>query len=132
MGFELRLLLDTCTFVWLTAAPNRLSAPARDVIDKETNDLFLSHVSIWEIHMKHRARKLDLPQKPRLWISRQLAARGLIDWPIDLEAIHRTSELPGHHKDPFDRMVIALAEIHGFVIVTPDPAFQEYKSRLIW
>lgn len=128
----MRLLLDTCTFVWLTAMPDRLSPAARDAINLERNEIFLSHVSVWEIHMKHLAGKLDLPQKPRVWISSQMAARGLDEWPIDLESIHRTSELPAHHKDPFDRMLIAQAEIHGFVIVTPDTAFHGYKTRLIW
>jgi PIN domain nuclease of toxin-antitoxin system len=128
----LRLLLDTCAFIWLAAAPDRLSPAARVAIDSDTNDLFLSHISIWEIHMKHHARKLHLPQKPRLWISRQLTARGLIEWPIDLESIHRTSELPGHHKDPFDRMLIAQSQVHGFTIVTPDTAFQNYHAKLMW
>jgi PIN domain nuclease of toxin-antitoxin system len=132
MGSRLKLLLDTCTFVWLAAAPGQLSPAARDALDSEENVLFLSHVSIWEIHMKHHARKLTLPQKPRLWISGQLAARGVTDWPIDLETIHRTSELPSHHKDPFDRMLLAQAEVHGFRIVTPDAAFQKYRAELIW
>jgi PIN domain nuclease of toxin-antitoxin system len=128
----MRLLLDTCTFLWLAATPAQLSPAARRALDSESNELFLSHVSIWEIHMKHQARKLTLPQKPRPWISRQLAARGIADWPIDLEAIHRTSELPDHHKDPFDRLLLAQAEVHEFRIVTPDPAFQKYRAKLIW
>lgn len=82
--------------------------------------------------MKHLAGKLDLPQKPRLWVSRQLAARGLIDCPIDLETIHRTSDLPFHHKDPFYCTLIAQAETHGFAIVTPDTAFKAYRAKLIW
>jgi PIN domain nuclease of toxin-antitoxin system len=132
MGPGVRLLLDTCTFIWLSAAPERLSDAAREALDSDANDLFLSHVSIWEIHLKHLAQKLTLPQKPRLWISRQLAARGLSDWPIDLETIHGASDLPNHHKDPFDRMLVAQADVHGFQIVTPDAAFQKYRAKLIW
>jgi PIN domain nuclease of toxin-antitoxin system len=132
MGPGVRLLLDTCTFIWLAAAPDNLSPGARDALDTEANDLFLSHVSIWEIHMKSMAGKLTLPQKPRLWISRQLSVRGVFDWPVDLETIHRTSELPNHHEDPFDRMILAQADIHGFSIVTPDAAFRKYQARLVW
>ncbi len=79
MGPGVRLLLDTCTFVWLSAEPEHLSKAARQALDSDANDLFLSHVSIWEIHMKHLAEKLILPKKPRSWISRQLAVRGVID-----------------------------------------------------
>jgi PIN domain nuclease of toxin-antitoxin system len=128
----MRLLLDTCTFVWLAAEPQRLSPAARTALDSEANDLFLSHVSIWEMHMKHLAGKLTLPSQPRIWISGQLAARGITDWPIDLETIHRTSELPNHHKDPFDRLLLAQAHLHAFAIVTPDDAFEKYSSTIIW
>jgi PIN domain nuclease of toxin-antitoxin system len=132
MGAFMRLLLDTCTFVWLTVEPGRLSEVAVQALDSETNDLFLSHASIWEIHLKHLAGKLKLPQSPRIWISKQLTTRGITDWPIDLETLHQSSEFPLHHKDPFDRLIIAQASVHQLHIVTPDAAFRPYELRLIW
>jgi PIN domain nuclease of toxin-antitoxin system len=128
----MRLLLDTCTFIWLAAEPTPLSQAASEALDSENNDLFLSHASVWEIHVKCFSGKLTLPLKPRIWISRQLTARGVTDWPIDLETIHQTSEFPLHHKDPFDRLLLAQAVVHQFHIVTPDVAFLPYKARLIW
>ena len=128
----MKLLLDTCTFVWLTQEPDKISSKARRAIDHAANDLFLSHASIWEIHLKVKSGKLELPDSPRLWISQQLAARGVADWAIDLEALHETSELPPIHKDPFDRLLLAQAQIHQFHIVSPDEFFAEYRANVIW
>ena len=82
--------------------------------------------------MKYFAGKLILPQKPRPWIAQQLCARQVTDWPIDLETIHRTSDLPAYHKDPFDRLLLAQSAVHDLRIVTPDPAFRRYKAKLLW
>ncbi len=128
----MKLLLDTCTFVWLTQEPEKISAKAKRAIDQVANDLFLSHASIWEIHLKAKSGKLKLPDTPRRWISQQLAARGVVDWSIDLESLHETSELPPIHKDPFDRLILAQAQIHHFHIVSPDDFFAEYGTNVIW
>jgi PIN domain nuclease of toxin-antitoxin system len=128
----MRLLLDTCTFIWLAAEPDKLSNRARRAVSDEGNELFFSHASAWEIHIKSLAKKLILPDRPRLWISQQLSARHVTDWPIDLEAIHGTSDLPTHHKDPFDRLIVAQSLVHDLRIVTPDPIFRRYKAKVLW
>jgi PIN domain nuclease of toxin-antitoxin system len=128
----MRLLLDTCTFIWLAAEPDRLTNRARRAVSDESNELFLSHASAWEIHIKSLAKKLVLPDRPRLWIAQQLSARQVTDWPIDLETIHGTSDLPMHHKDPFDRLILAQSLVHDLRIVTPDPIFRRYKARVLW
>jgi PIN domain nuclease of toxin-antitoxin system len=128
----MRLLLDTCTFIWLAAEPDRLSNRAGGAVSDESNELFLSHASAWEIHIKSLAKKLVLPGRPRLWIAQQLSARQVTDWPIDLETIHGTSDLPMHHKDPFDRLILAQSLVHDLRIVTPDPIFRRYKARVLW
>jgi len=128
----MRLLLDTCTFIWLAAEPDRLSNRAGRAVSDESNELFLSHASAWEIHIKSLAKKLVLPGRPRLWIAQQLSARQVTDWPIDLETIHGTSDLPMHHKDPFDRLILAQSLVHDLRIVTPDPIFRRYKARVLW
>ncbi len=66
---------------------------------------------------------LLLPDRPRVWIEGQLAARGVADLPIDLAALGRMSELPLHHRDPFDRLLIAQAGVHGLTLVSPDACF---------
>ena len=132
MGHGVKLLLDTCTFVWLTQEPHKLTSAAKRAVDNAGNELFLSHASIWEIHLKSSAGKLQLPDSPRSWISQQLAARGVADWAIDLESLHETSELPPIHKDPFDRLLIAQAQVHHLHIVSPDEFFSQYRANVIW
>jgi PIN domain nuclease of toxin-antitoxin system len=132
MGHLMRLLLDTCTSIWLAAEPGKLSSRVRKAVSDAGNELFLSHASAWEIHVKSLAKKLILPEKPRLWIAQQLSARQVTDWPIDLEVIHCISDLPMHHKDPFDRLILAQSAVHDLRIVTPDPVFRTYKAKLLW
>ena len=128
----MRLLLDTCTFIWLTQEPKQLSAEARAGIDDPANDLFFSHVSVWEIFNKSQAGKLKLPKKPGMWVDEQLAARGVADFPIDLAALRRMSELPLHHRDPFDRLLLAQCLVHGLAIVSPDEHLPPYGATVLW
>jgi PIN domain nuclease of toxin-antitoxin system len=126
------LLLDTCTFIWLTQEPGKLSATAQPAIDDSGNRLFLSHVSAWEMHLKHQAGKLFLPASPRQWIAQQLAAWKAAELPIELNAIHRTSDLPDIHRDPFDRLLAAQALEASLTIVSPDAPLSLLGAARIW
>jgi len=128
----MKLLLDTCVFIWLTASPENLSPAAKRAINESRNELWLSHASVWEIHLKHFAGKLALPEKPRLWFPRQLAIWGVRDWPMDLESLYLTSDLPPIHKDPFDRMLAAQAATHALTLVSPDEVFRKYDLKVLW
>ncbi|MFT4588093.1 MAG: PIN domain nuclease of toxin-antitoxin system [Candidatus Binatia bacterium] len=128
----MRLLLDTCVFIWLTSEPSRLSQPAIDALDSPANALFLSHASIWEIYLKCGAGKLTLPTAPEPWIAEQLAARQVAEQAIDLPSLSGTLKLPGHHRDPFDRLLIAQARTHSMTLVSPDPWIGKYDANLIW
>jgi PIN domain nuclease of toxin-antitoxin system len=128
----MKLLLDTCAFIWLTASPDRLSTAAKRAINDRRNELWLSHASIWEIHLKHLAGKLTLPEKPRLWFPRQMTAWDIKDRPLDLESLHSTADLPLIHKDPFDRMLVAQANTHGLTLVSPDECFSQYGVKPVW
>ena len=125
------LLLDTCTFVWLTSAPGHLSERAAEVLDAES-EILLSYASIWEICLKWQSQKLELPTTPREWVSEQVRRWYLQRAPIEPEHLYRTVELPEHHKDPFDRLLIAQALTRGVRIVTPDPAIREYPVAVVW
>ncbi|HVV84355.1 MAG TPA: type II toxin-antitoxin system VapC family toxin [Kofleriaceae bacterium] len=128
----MRLLLDTCTFLWLTCEPHRLSAAATTVLDEPTNELLLSHVSVWEIYNKTQIGKLHLPKSPRVWIEEQLAARVLTALPIDLPSLGQMRELPLHHRDPFDRLLVAQSLVHDLTLISPDPSFPPYRAKLLW
>jgi PIN domain nuclease of toxin-antitoxin system len=132
MGFRVKLLLDTCVFIWLTQEPGRISVGAAQALDDAGNELFLSHGSIWEIHLKHASGKLRLPETPRNWISQQLKMRGVSDCPIQLNSLHQTAELPPIHKDPFDRLLVAQALVESFTILTPDPFIKQYAAPILW
>ena len=128
----MNLLLDSCVFIWLSTSPGDLSAAAKEAINDSRSELWLSHASIWEIHLKHLAGKLALPEKPRLWFSRQMAVWNVKDWPLDLESLHSTADLPPIHKDPFDRMLAAQAKTHSLTLVSPDAVFAQYGVTVLW
>ena len=128
----MRLLLDTCTFLWLATEPSRLSSAATLALDDEANELFLSDASVWEIALKHKAGKLPLPDAPRQWISAELLFHGVQSVPVFQEAMYRACELPGNHRDPFDRLIAAQTEAGGFKLVSPDEAFLTLGIVTLW
>jgi PIN domain nuclease of toxin-antitoxin system len=126
------LRLDTCAFIWLTQEPEKLSTAAQAAINDPLNRLVFSHASAWEIHLKHNAGKLILPEPPRQWIPRQLEEWRVQELPIRFGAIQRTSDLPGIHRDPFDRLIVAQALEEDLSVVSPDHHFPDYCVRVVW
>lgn len=128
----MRLLLDTCTFLWLATEPTRLSLAATSAIESEQSELFLCHASVWEITLKHKSGKLPLPDLPRHWIPAELQFHAIESVPIHLDAMFLASELPGDHRDPFDRLIAARATLGSFKLVSPDPAFRTLGLECLW
>lgn len=128
----MRLLLDTCTFVWLVSSPTELADRARRELDDPAAELVLSDASIWEVCLKWQAGKLHLPAPPRRWIEEQRRAWGLVRLPVELEHLYRCTELPLHHRDPFDRLLVSQAIVEDLTVVTPDAAFAGYPVTLLW
>lgn len=127
-----RYLLDTCTFVWLCAKPDQLSPAAVSAMDAEESDLVISHISILEITLKWSAAKIVLPSPPRAWIQKQMDVWGLESLAIQADDIYRSSELPGLHKDPFDRLLVSVALNRNLTIVTPDEWIKRYPVSTLW
>ncbi len=128
----MNLLLDTCTLIWLASEPAQLSYKASEAINDPAAVLHVSHASLWEVTLKHAAGKLHLPDLPRKWWSDQTTRWGLIEMPLSAEVLLRGSELPLHHKDPFDRVILAQAVLSDCSIVSPDGEFPAYDIPLIW
>jgi PIN domain nuclease of toxin-antitoxin system len=128
----LRLLLDTCTFLWLANGSPRLSKSVREAFRDSANPVYLSGSSAWEISIKHRLGQIDLPEPAEEYVPKRISVFGLILLEISLPHALRAGSLPLHHKDPFDRMLIAQAEVEGLSIATPDPAFDRYGATLVW
>lgn len=127
----MKLLLDTCTFLWL-AGGGALSAAAAAAVRDPANDVLLSAVSAWEIASKYRAGRLPLPEPPRQLIPTERRLRGVAALAFDEESALQVLRLPALHRDPFDRMLISQAIAHGLAIVTPDPSIAQYPVRVIW
>ncbi len=127
----MRLLLDTCAFLWL-AGGNALSAAAAAAVRDPSNEVFLSAVSVWEIAFKYRAGRLPLPESPARLIPIERELRGVLELAFDEESALQVLRLPALHRDPFDRMLISQAIAGGLAIVTPDPLITQYPIRVIW
>ena len=127
----MRLLLDTCTFLWLAGGCS-LSTVAATAIRDPSNQVFLSAVSTWEIASKCRVGRLPLPESPERLIPIERGLRGVLALPFDEEAALQVIRLPPLHRDPFDRMLISQAIAGSLAIVTPDPLITQYPLRVIW
>lgn len=125
-------ILDTCTFIWLCSEPSLLSRAARQLIDDPRNDPALSDVSVMEITMKWSAGRIELPDPPRIWIEAQTQTWNLTALVLTREDIYRSGELPEHHRDPFDRLLVGSALNHNATIITPDAAIRKYPVSSAW
>ncbi len=128
----MKLLLDTCTFLWLIAAEHKLSPVARELLEAGENTLFLHQASIWEIQLKHQKGQLSLSESPQTLIPEALRLHQIDCAHLSNEAIWHLEKLPEHHKDPFDRLLIATALCEGWKLVTPDPEIARYPVPVIW
>jgi PIN domain nuclease of toxin-antitoxin system len=128
----LKLLLDTCTFLWIITDATELSAKARKLFTDPDNEVFLSAVSAWEISVKHALKRLPLPELPSRFIPAQREKHGIDPLPLQEEATLYLPALPEYHKDPFDRMLVCQAIVHGLVILTPDDLITQYPVPSIW
>jgi len=127
-----KLLLDTCTFLWIITDAPELSAKARELFIDPANEAFLSAVSTWEISVKHALGRLPLPKLPSRFIPTQREKHAIDPLPLEEETTLYLPALPEYHKDPFDRMLICQAMVHGMVILTPDDLITQYPVRSVW
>lgn len=129
----MKFLLDTSTFLWITGGDlNRLSQKARQAVENSENSFCLSTASLWEIAIKYSLKRLELNLSPKEMVS-ELKKTSTLDFiGISPEHVVAVADLPFHHKDPFDRLLIAQAQVEGFPILTPDPEFRKYGIKTIW
>jgi PIN domain nuclease of toxin-antitoxin system len=128
----LRLLLDTHTFLWWLAGADALSTAARTAIADERNDIFISAASAWEIATKHRIGKLPGVAAIVTDLEGAILQQGFIGLPINLRHGQVAGALPGPHRDPFDRMLIAQAMVENLVLVSNEQPFDAYGVARLW
>jgi PIN domain nuclease of toxin-antitoxin system len=128
----MRLLLDTCAFLWIVTGDDSLSPAARDIYADPANEVFLSVVSAWEIAIKHRLGKLPLPRPPSALVPEERKRHRIEALALDESAALASAKLPDLHKDPFDRMLVCQAIMGGLTLLTPDPQITQYPVATIW
>jgi len=126
-----RVLLDTHVFLWAASDPERLSGAARDAIEDPANDVFISSAVIWEIVIKYALGKLQLPAPPASYLPPRLRDLGFRELPIKHEHALTLTTLPMHHRDSFDRMLIAQARFEGMTLITADPHVALYDLKFL-
>ena len=132
MGSDVKLLLDTCTFVWLASESARLSRRARKALDAMDSELVLSDASVLELCLKWTAGKITLPSPPRVWVEEQAGIWHLERAPLSAAHYYRVTELPDVHRDPFDRLLVAQAIEAGLTLVSPDRELRAYPVATLW
>ncbi len=127
-----RILLDTHIWLWSILSPEKLSDEGRAIIEEAENDLFLSAASSWEISIKYRLGRLPLPEPPESFIPQRLIRDNIK--PLSVEHRHacRVSVLPGIHRDPFDRLLIAQAQTEQLLLITADQQLKGYDADIMF
>jgi PIN domain nuclease of toxin-antitoxin system len=128
----MRLLLDTHAFLWFITADSRLSAGAEQAIRRSGDTPLLSIASVWEIAIKVQLQRLPIPRPLDVFIPEQLRINRIELLPIELHHTFEIARLPLHHRDPFDRILIAQAIRESIPVVSADGAFDAYPVQRLW
>jgi PIN domain nuclease of toxin-antitoxin system len=128
----MKLLLDTCTFLWLVLEPQRLSRPALENFQDNSIACYLSVVSEWEIGMLVDLGRLTLNKPVHEYVPEQRTQHRIALLSLDEQAALYTPQLPKLHRDPFDRMLVSQAIVHDLAIITPDRLISHYPVATIW
>lgn len=127
----MRYLFDSNVFLWSVSEPSKLNKAALALLRSKRSDVYLSSVTSWEVAIKYSIGRLRLPSPPRKFITQVLAEFGYAS--LEVQHIHAASvaELPHHHKDPFDRLLVAQARVEGMVLLTADQSLERYEVQFL-
>jgi len=128
----MKYLLDTAVWLWSLRSPELIGGEGRQILELGEEEIYLSAVTSWEISIKMRLGKLDFPGPPAQHVPRFMAKQSLRPLSVNHSHAAKVYDLPAHHADPFDRMLIAQALIEDMVILTSDRAFRKYSAQLLW
>lgn len=128
----MRLLLDTHTFLWLNDDAAQLSLTVKELFSSGEHELYLSMATPWEIQIKSQLGKLSLAMPIEELVNKNRLENNIKLIPIELSHISYLEQLPRHHNDPFDRIIIAQAIIEDMTVVTVDHAFADYSVQVVW
>jgi PIN domain nuclease of toxin-antitoxin system len=126
-----RILLDTHAWLWMLDAPKRLTQCSRELLGAAESELLLSAASAWEIAIKHAMGRYVLPGDPEILVPALMIQSRVASLPVAHVHALRVARLPLHHRDPFDRLLVAQAQVEGVPILTSDPHFAAYDVEVI-
>lgn len=126
-----RYLVDTHVWLWMQSDPDRLGDQTRAIVQDVGNTLLFSAASAWEIAIKYRLGKLRLPEPPASYVPDRMRRSGTSALPVDHAHMLRTADLPDHHRDPFDRVLIAQAQLLDLSIITADAQLSAYDVTVV-
>ena len=127
----MRFLLDTHVWLWMLTSPERLRGRAAELVRDTRTHLLLSACSSWEIAIKYGLGRLPLPEAPETYVPDRIRASRVESLPITHAHALRVASLPRHHQDPFDRLLVAQAQVETLTIVTVDPVFERYDVPVL-
>lgn len=128
----MRCLLDTHTFIWWDSEQQKLSKTVSELCQDQSNTLMLSVASVWEMQIKHQLGKLTLRLPLATIIQEQQETNTIEIVPIQLAHVLALENLPLHHRDPFDRLIIAQTNVEGAIVLSCDPIFTQYPVNVTW
>ena len=128
----MKLLLDTHIFLWLRNEPEKIPLHIMNVYEDISSDVFLSMASIWEIQIKNQLGKLALDIPLNELIDQQCLKNGLQILPIETTHIYALKNLPAHHNDPFDRLILTQTQTENLTLISADSVFKHYDVDCIW
>jgi PIN domain nuclease of toxin-antitoxin system len=128
----MKALLDTHAFLWWVTNAPQLSSTVKSLLSDRNNQIFFSAASGWEIAIKAQLKKLELPELPEVYITQQLEINSFQVLPINLRHTLQTYYLPNHHKDPFDRILVAQSQVEELPLLTLDAKIAQYGVSVIW
>lgn len=127
----MKLLLDTHVWLWSLTDPERLNEGAKTLVIDPSVEVFLSAASAWEIAIKAALGLLPLPEPAAQYVPRRMTDQGIAELPIAFAHALRVESLPGHHKDPFDRLIVAQAQLENCAVLSADQKLRAYDIRYI-
>ena len=128
----MKLLLDTCTFLWIIQGSDELSVQAKQLFVEPENEIYLSVISLWETLIKCNLGCLSLPKPTSQFLTEQRQLHRIESLALEENDIIHLPQLPEYHKDPFDRMLICQAIANSLIILTPDKEIRQYPVVTIW
>ena len=127
----MNLLLDTQALIWWREGSRKLGARARKAIETNAATVQVSVATAWEVAIKFRSERLTLPAAPYVWLPAALDSSGFGTLMVTIDHALAVANLPDHHRDPFDRMLIVQAQLEDLTVVTSDEAFEDYDVKLL-